>query len=43
MKPIFCMWRLTALFTDEFPDPALHNLLQLHQVEIVQVNLNQDD
>ena len=35
--------QVTALFTDEYPDPALHNLLQSQQVEIVQVSPSQDD
>ena len=34
---------VTALFTDELPGPALHTLLQSHQVEIVQVSPDQDD
>ncbi|MDU5691377.1 MAG: DeoR/GlpR family DNA-binding transcription regulator [Citrobacter freundii] len=35
--------QVTALFTDEYPGPALHNLLQSQQVEIVQVSPSQDD
>lgn len=34
--------QVAALFTDEYPGPALHYLLQLQQVEIVLVSSGQD-
>ena len=35
--------QITALFTDEKPGPALHNLLNNQQIEIVQVNVSSED
>lgn len=35
--------QVTALFTDELPGPALHNLLQAQQIEIIQATPDQND
>ncbi|WP_182396999.1 DeoR/GlpR family DNA-binding transcription regulator [Salmonella enterica] len=35
--------QITALFTDEYPGPALQNLLQSQQIEVVQVSPSLDD